>query len=98
MDISRAKFRRLLMNATHPAPCPDVNALLLQLLSGTQAILGDHFAGMHLFGLLAGGDFDQDSDIDVLVVMDEEVSGGLFSALQALHATSLPLIPRGRRS
>lgn len=74
------------MNTTHPTPYPDVNAVLLELLSGVQTILESHFVGMYLFGSLTSGDFDQDSDIDVVVVTDDEISGDLFSALQAIHA------------
>jgi hypothetical protein len=66
-------------------PYPEVNALLQELLEGAQAVLGDHFVGAYLFGSLAGGDFDQDSDIDVVVVTHGEISGDLFSALQAMH-------------
>jgi hypothetical protein len=40
---------------------------------------------MYLDGSLANGDFDEASDIDFVVVTDQEVSGDLFSALQAMH-------------
>jgi hypothetical protein len=69
-----------------PTPYPEVNALLQELLERVQTILGEHFIGAYLFGSLAGGDFDQDSDIDVVVVTDDEISSALFSALQAMHA------------
>ena len=72
-------------NTTYPTPYPDVNAVLLALLSGVQTILGNHLIGMYLEGSLASGDFDQDSDIDFVVVTDDEISGALFSALQAMH-------------
>jgi hypothetical protein len=71
---------------THPTSYTDVNALLRVLLSSARAILGNHFVGMYLFGSLAGGDFDRDSDVDVVVVTDEDISGDLFSALRAMHA------------
>jgi predicted nucleotidyltransferase len=70
---------------THSTPYPDVNAVLLELLSGVQSILGNHFIGMYLDGSLASGDFDQDSDVDFVVVTNDEISGDLFSALQAMH-------------
>jgi len=66
-------------------PYPEVAILLEELLESVQAILGDHFIGMYLEGSLASGDFDQDSDIDFVVVTDIDISGGLFSALQAMH-------------
>ena len=69
----------------HPTPYPEVNTLLKELLESVQAILGSHFIGMYLDGSLTSGDFDQDSDIDFVVVSDVESSGSLFSALQAMH-------------
>jgi len=47
--------------------------------------LGDQFVGMYLFGSLAGGDFDQDSDIDFVVVTNDDISDTLFSGLQTVH-------------
>lgn len=69
-----------------PTPYPEVNTLLQELLTSVQTILASHFIGMYLEGSLANGDFDEDSDIDFVVVTDEEISGNLFSALQAMHA------------
>jgi hypothetical protein len=68
-----------------PTPYPEVNALLQELLESVQTVLGSHFVGMYLDGSLASGDFDQDSDIDFVVVTDDEISGDLFAALQAMH-------------
>lgn len=68
-----------------PTPHPQVNLLLEALLQGVQSVLGSHFIAMYLDGSLAGGDFDQDSDIDFVVVTDEEITAGQFAALQALH-------------
>jgi predicted nucleotidyltransferase len=70
----------------NPTPYPEVNNLLQKLLESVQTILGSHFIGMYLDGSLASGDFDQDSDIDFGVVTDEDISGNLFSAFQAMHA------------
>ncbi len=70
---------------THPTPYPEVNALLQELLESVQTILGNHFIGMYLEGSLASGDFDQDSDIDFVVVTDNEISVDLFLALQTMH-------------
>ncbi|HYP39970.1 MAG TPA: aminoglycoside adenylyltransferase domain-containing protein [Chloroflexia bacterium] len=71
----------------NPTPYPDVNAMLHELLSSVQAILGDHFLGMYLYGSLALGDFDPHrSDIDFLVVTTDDLPTNLFLALQAMHA------------
>jgi len=68
-----------------PTPYPEVNDLVRTLLEKAQTILGDQFVGMYLEGSLANGDFDRDSDIDFVVVTDEDVSGDLFTTLQAMH-------------
>jgi hypothetical protein len=69
----------------HPIPYPEVNAILHELLTSVQSILGNHFIGMYLFGSLATGDFDQDSDVDYVVVTDDVLSNELVSALQDMH-------------
>jgi hypothetical protein len=40
---------------------------------------------MYLDGSLASGDFDQESDIDFVVVSEHPISDNLFSALAAMH-------------
>ena len=40
---------------------------------------------MYLEGSLVSDDFDQDSDIDFVVVADEDISSDLFAALQEMH-------------
>jgi hypothetical protein len=69
----------------NPTPYPEVNTLLDELFASVQPILQGHFIGMYLDGSLASGGFDQDSDIDFVVVTDVDVSGDLFYALQAMH-------------
>ena len=68
-----------------PTPFPEVNFILQELIGSVQSILGSHLIGMYLDGSLTSGDFDQDSDIDFMVVTDEDISGDLFIALQAMH-------------
>ena len=70
---------------THPTPYPEVNLVLDELVPSIQSILGDHFLGMYLYGSLATGDFDQDSDVDYIVVTDDVLPDDLFSALDAMH-------------
>ena len=66
-------------------PYTDVNEILGLLLVNMKDILKDQFIGMYLFGSLANGGFDQHSDIDVLVVTNNEISNDIFSLLQAVH-------------
>jgi hypothetical protein len=75
----------MFVDAPHPTPYPDINALLHELLLSVQAILGSTFIGMYLEGSLTSDAFDQASDIDFVVVTNNEVTGELFAALQALH-------------
>jgi hypothetical protein len=69
----------------HPTPHPEVNVVLGELLPSLHAILRDQFVGMYLTGSLATGDFDRNSDVDFVVVTEDEVGGELFSALDMLH-------------
>jgi len=73
------------MNLSSPTPYSDVNELLTILHSSVKKILNDQFLGIYLYGSLANGDFDEHSDIDVLIVTKEEISAGTFSALQQFH-------------
>ena len=73
------------MKSISPTPYPDVNEILSILYSDVQRILGSQFVGMYLFGSLANGDFDEHSDIDVLVVTDGEISEETFAALKDMH-------------
>ncbi len=59
--------------------------MLFELLRNVQHILGSDLIGMYLDGSLANGDFDEASDIDFVVVTDQEVSATHFAALQAMH-------------
>ncbi len=69
----------------NPTPYSDVNEILDLLLSGVKEIVEDQFIGMYLFGSLANGDFDDYSDIDVLIVTDGEISKNKFDALKEMH-------------
>jgi hypothetical protein len=75
----------MLASVPQPTPYPDINALLHEVLSNVQTILGNHFIGMYLDGSLTSDAFDQASDIDFVVVTDEEIAGALFGALQVMH-------------
>ncbi len=69
-----------------PTAYPDVNAVLGDLGTALQGILGSRFIGMYVYGSLALGDFDPaGSDIDFLVATDGELSPEQFVALSELH-------------
>lgn len=68
-----------------PTSYPAINALLQSICAGAQSILGNQFVGMYLDGSLASGDFDQDSDVDFVVVTQDDLTDDLFAKLQAMH-------------
>jgi len=70
---------------TFPTRFPEANALVDELLRRAQTILRDLFVGMYLFGSLTGTDFDEDSDIDVLIVTEADLLAPIFVALQTMH-------------
>lgn len=49
----------------------------------------DNFVGMYLIGSLAVGDFDATSDVDFMVVTNDELTSGELAAVQAAHAAYL---------
>ncbi len=73
------------MDPEHPTPYAEINALLHEVLIGAEHILGEHCVGMYLEGSLVSDDFDQDSDIDFVVVSDDGLSEDQFAALQLVH-------------
>jgi hypothetical protein len=64
---------------------PDVDRIVQILLDRVKTLLGDQFVAFYLEGSLAYGDFDQDSDIDFVVVTTADVSQELFLRLQKMH-------------
>jgi predicted nucleotidyltransferase len=66
-------------------PYDDVNILLEPLVSDLKEILKADLIGVYLYGSLANGDFDEHSDIDVLVVTKEKITDHLFPELQQMH-------------
>ncbi len=75
--------------ADGPTPHASVNAHLAALQSALRRTLGDRLLGLYLDGSLALGDFDQDSDIDFVAVLDNEIAAdsAQFATLQTLHDT-----------
>jgi hypothetical protein len=53
---------------------PELNAVLRELMSGTQAILAGNFVAAYLQGSLAIGDWDSHSDVDFIIAIRREVT------------------------
>ena len=68
-----------------PTPYAELNHVLAELVSSIKAILGENFIGAYLQGSFAVGDFDEDSDVDFIVVIKEELSDAQVEALQLMH-------------
>jgi len=67
-------------------PFPEVNIVLDALLNDVPHLLKEEFVGIYLFGSLTNGGFDENSDVDVLVVTHDKISDEVFSALEIMHA------------
>ena len=71
---------------TEPTPYPEVNDVLIRLLTEARAVLGQEFVGLYLYGSLATGDFDpQRSDIDFLIVTSHFLPEQTIAALEKMH-------------
>jgi predicted nucleotidyltransferase len=68
-----------------PTDYPELNTVLQDLVESTETILGLNFCGAYLQGSFAVGDADIHSDVDVVVVTNDEVSAEELNALQTMH-------------
>jgi hypothetical protein len=59
--------------------------VLRELVDGARANLGDAFCGAYLHGSFATGDADEFSDVDFVIVVDDELAPGQVDGLQAVH-------------
>jgi predicted nucleotidyltransferase len=66
-------------------PYPELHSVLEKFVLGVQNALGRNLVGAYLVGSLATGDFDLDSDVDFLIVTNNELSAAEVLSLQALH-------------
>lgn len=68
-----------------PTPYPELNDVLRVLVENVQEILDANFIGAYLQGSFAIGDFDEHSDVDWVMAIKRELSGGEVDALQVMH-------------
>jgi predicted nucleotidyltransferase len=77
---------KLLDNTAIPIqPYPELREVLKTFVTEVQAELGENLVGVYLVGSLASGDFDLDSDIDFVVVIDTELNAANENNLQAIQ-------------
>lgn len=72
-------------STVHATSFPDLNRLLSELVEGVRAALGSDFCGAYLQGSFAVGDADEHSDVDFIVVTNDDVTPEQRAKLQALH-------------
>lgn len=68
-----------------PTAFPDLNEVLRDFLDSVQSILGENFCGAYLQGSFAVGDADEHSDVDFIVVTNEEPTDAQVAELQAMQ-------------
>lgn len=73
------------MSKTVPTPYPELNSVLQDLIGSVQAVLSTNFIGAYLQGSFAVGDFDLHSDVDFIMVTEEELSDEEVLGLQGVH-------------
>ncbi len=68
-----------------PTPNSELNRVLRKLTLRVQHILKGNFIGAYLQGSFAVGGFDQHSDVDFIVVTEQDLAPKEVDALQAMH-------------
>jgi predicted nucleotidyltransferase len=68
-----------------PTPFTELNQVLDELVARIQKILASDLVGLYLQGSFAVGDYDQYSDVDFIVVVEDELSPIQVDALQLMH-------------
>jgi predicted nucleotidyltransferase len=68
-----------------PTDYRDLNELLEEFVTSVQVILADNLCGAYLQGSFAVGDADEHSDVDFVVVSDQEITPERRGALQEMH-------------
>jgi hypothetical protein len=74
-------------------PFGDLNQLLVERVVGARDVLGESFCGAYLQGSFAVGDADAHSDVDFVVVTEDDVTPEQQAELQELNQTlyALPI-------
>src|SRR5688572_32916796 len=70
---------------TQQIDAEEVTEVVRELVEGVQRVLGRHFVGAYVTGSLTTGEFDEASDIDVVIVTEGELPDDKFDALETMH-------------
>jgi len=71
--------------ASGPTAFADLNEILEALAARLRATLGGNLAGAYLQGSIVTGDFDARSDVDFVVIVEDQIAGDAAAALNRLH-------------
>ena len=71
---------------TQPTPYVKLNQVLSELVTSIDVILAGNFTGAYLQGSFAHGGYDEYSDVDFVIVVENELSMAQVEALQKMHA------------
>ena len=63
----------------------EVTDVVRELVEGVQRVLRDQLVGAYVTGSLSTGEFDDASDIDIVIVTEGELGDDEFDALEQLH-------------
>ena len=66
-------------------PYPELREVLSTLVTEVRAALAENLVGIYLVGSIASGDFDLDSDVDFLVVINTELTEANMKRLQDIQ-------------
>ncbi len=70
---------------TYRSPYPELDAVVQELVGSLRHILRTDLVGVYLQGSFATGNFDEHSDCDFAVVVDDELSEAQVHELQTMH-------------
>ncbi len=66
-------------------PYPELNGVLRALVRNVKRTLSSNFIAAYLQGSFAIGDFDEHSDVDFIIAIDQDLSDAQLSRLQSMH-------------
>ncbi|PWB71154.1 hypothetical protein C3F09_08170 [candidate division GN15 bacterium] len=73
------------MNSASYTPYPELNAILRELVNSVRSILRDDLIGAYLQGSFAVGDFDEHSDCDFAIAVNQDLSNRQIQDLRSMH-------------
>lgn len=73
------------MSSQAVTPYQELNEVLTDLVSSLRGVLGEAVVGVYLQGSFAVGDFDENSDLDFIVILSRDLLNEEVSVLNQMH-------------